>query len=372
MARQATPTDSMRPRVLVIGIYAPYNRLKSAEDYYDEFLSLIDTLGLEYEESMFLKLRSVDKNMFFTKGKLQEISDFCQEHKIEEVVVSEVLTPLQERNLEDFFNCVVYDRTKLILEIFRNAATTSESKVQIQMAEIEFLKTRVFGKGLSLAQQAGYIGGKGPGETLAEVAKQEFGEKIRQAKKKLDTLQRARDTQRKKRLESKIPLVCLIGYTNAGKSSLLNCLTKSDVLAEDKLFATLDTTTRDLYLSKDKTVLISDTVGFISELPPKLIEAFKSTLDELKYASLLIQVVDANNSAWPDHLKVVQKILEELGVQDKPMIYAFNKIDKLSAEEIEQLKQNIQDFKPHVLINTRSKEGVAELVAFMIAHKFNA
>ncbi|MBX9830612.1 GTPase HflX [Candidatus Babeliales bacterium] len=372
MARPATPTDSMRPRILIVGIYAPYNRLKSAEHYYDEFLSLIETLGLKYDESMFLKLRNTDKNTFFTKGKLQEVADFCNEHKIEEVIISEVLTPLQERNLEDFFNCVVYDRTKLILEIFRNAAISSESKVQIEMAEIEFLKTRVFGKGVHLAQQAGYIGGKGPGETLAEVAKQEFGEKLRQAQKKLDTLQRARDTQRKQRLESKIPLVCLIGYTNAGKSSLINRLTKSDVLAEDKLFATLDTTTRELYLGKDKNILVSDTVGFISELPPKLIEAFKSTLDELRFAALLVQVIDASNPAWPDHLKVVHQILEDLGVQDKPMIYAFNKVDKLSDEEVEKLKHDVEQINPHVLINTRSKEGVADLVAFMIAHNFKA
>lgn len=257
MAKTPVSTETIHPKTLLLCVYAPYNTMPSPEYYCDEFQSLISTLELPYDETMFMKLRAVDKNTFLTRGKLQELAQFCEENEIEQIVISEILSPVQERNMEDATNCAIFDREKLILEIFKESATTSEGKIQVEMAELAYFKTRLIGKGKEYAQQAGFIGGRGPGETIKEEIKRHFAEKERQARKRLDTLQKSRDVQRKQRLKSNMPLVCIIGYTNAGKSSLLNAIAKSThVLAEDKLFATLDITTREIYLETKKNSLI--------------------------------------------------------------------------------------------------------------------
>jgi len=365
----ATPTTGKHPKRLLLGVYAPYNKMSNAELYFEEFLSLVTTLDIEYDETMFLKLREVDNNRFLTKGKMEEVKEFCDSNEIEEIIFSDILTSLQERNLEDILHCMIFDRTQLILNIFKNSAKTSEGKIQVEMAEIEFMKTRVIGKGKEFAQQAGFIGGRGPGETYKEEIKRIFADKLRQSQKRLDILQRSRDVQRKQRVESNIPMVCIIGYTNAGKSSVLNIITKSSVLAEDKLFATLDTTTRELFIDGKKKCLISDTVGFISQLPPQLVAAFKSTLDELKYADLLIHVVDISNPAWKNQVEVVHTMLEELEVSS-PMVYVFNKIDKLTPEELQQLPLALHTYQPQILVSTQSKEGIAPLVTFLRDYRF--
>lgn len=365
----ATSTTGKHPKTLLVGVYAPYNKLGSPEHYFEEFLSLVSTLEFPYDETLFFKLRDIDNNRFFTKGKLEELKQYCDSNNVEQIVFSDILSPLQERNLEDILHCEIFDRTQLILNIFKNAAKTSEGKIQVDMAEIEFMKTRAIGKGKEFAQQAGFIGGRGPGETYKEEIKRIFADKLRQAQKRLDTLQRARDVQRKQRVESNIPLVCIIGYTNAGKSSLLNVITKSDVLAEDKLFATLDTTTRELFIDGKKKGLISDTVGFISQLPPQLVAAFKSTLDELKYADLLVHVIDVSNPAWKNQIDIVHEMLRELQVQS-PMLYVFNKIDRLNQEELQQLPLAIHPYQPYILIHTRSKEGITPLINFLKNYKF--
>ncbi len=362
-------TSELYPKTLVLGIYTPDNRSIGMEYYFEEFLSLIATLELPYDETLFFKVREVDKNHFFTKGKMQEVVDYCNQHEIEQVVISEILSPGQERYLEETIDCAVFDREKLILEIFKKSAKTSEGKIQVEMAEMEYMRTRLMGKGEEFAKQSGYIGGVGPGETLKEEVRRHFAEKTRQAKKKLDTLQRSRQTQRQRRLESKIPLICIIGYTNAGKSSLLNQLTKSNVLAEDKLFATLDVITREWYLTPQDKVLISDTVGFISRLPHNLIEAFKSTLDELTFSELFIHVVDISNPSWKNQITIVRETLKELGVDHKPMIYAFNKVDKIEPEELEKIKLECHEaYQPNVFIYTTSREGVAGLVPLVEDH----
>lgn len=355
------------PKTLLVGIYTPYNKMSDMNAYFEEFVSLVKTLGLPTDNTLFIKLRTVDKALFFSKGKLQEVVDYCNNNNIEEVIFSEILTPLQERNLSDLLNLKISDRAQLILDIFHEAAHTAEGKTQVEIASLEYLKTRLSGKGLELAQQEGFVGGRGPGETFKEVLKRYYGTKIRQANKLLKNLQRSRETQRKQRLESKIPLVSIVGYTNAGKSSILNKLTKSDVLAEDKLFATLDPTTRSFYVGKDKKILISDTVGFISELPHNLIAAFKATLDELKYSDLLLLVVDISNRAWKDQVNVVHDILSDLDVT-QPVLYVFNKIDKL--ESIEKIKPLIEKYQPQVLISTTSKEGMAPLDEYLKNYTF--
>jgi GTP-binding protein HflX len=364
----ATLISQMHPKTLAVGVYTPYVNISDAENYFEEFLSLIKTLGMPYDETWFTKARVVDYNTFFTKGKLEEFKLICDQKDIEVVIFSEQLNPLQERNLEDFIGCSIMDREQLILEIFKKSAHTAEGKIQVEMAEINFLRTRIIGKGVEYSQQLGVIGTKGPGETATEKMRRVFADKLRQAKQKLETLQKARENQRKRRLSSNIPQLCIVGYTNAGKSSLLNILTKSTVLIEDKLFATLDTTTREYFVGGKTKVLISDTVGFISQLPHNLVEAFKSTLEELKFADLLLHVVDASNAEWRSQIQVVNETIKNLGVE-KPMLYVFNKIDKLSQEELEPLKQEFNEFQPHILIHTKSKEGVKQLVDFLLSNK---
>lgn len=365
----ATSISEMHPKTLAVCVYTPYVKISDADNYFEEFLSLIKTLGMPYDETWVTKVRAVDSNTFFTKGKLEELKVICDQKEIEIIIFSEQLNPLQERNLEDVLGCNIMDREQLILEIFKKSAHTAEGKIQVEMAEINFLKTRIIGKGVEYSQQLGVIGTKGPGETATEKMRRVFADKMRQAKQRLETLQKARENQRKRRLSSNVPQLCIIGYTNAGKSSLLNILTKSTVLIEDKLFATLDTTTREYFIGGKTKVLISDTVGFISQLPHNLIEAFKSTLDELKFASLLLHVVDVSNSEWRSQIKVVNDTIKDLGVE-KPVLYVFNKMDKISQDELEQLQQEFNDYVPYVLIHTKSKEGVKQLIDYLVKNEF--
>ncbi len=350
---------------MLLGIFSPKGSIEQPENYFAEFQSLVDTAGIDYDHALQIKLRSIDKSRYLTKGKLEELKAFCDENNVQEVVCSALFSPLQERNLETYLDCLVVDREFLILEIFKRAAHTAEGKIQIEMAEIEFYKTRMAGKGREFAQQEGRIGARGPGETAKEHLRRFFADRLRHARKRLDDLRKVRVVQRKRRLESKTPMVCLVGYTNAGKSSILNRLTASDVLAEDKLFATLDTTIRELYLGPGKKLLVSDTVGFISNLPHHLVEAFRSTLDELMYAKVLLHVVDARNDAWPNQIAVVLKTLEDLNVT-APMVYLFNKMDMLDENEQLILMDVAQDYEPHLFVSATSKAGIAPLLKYLM------
>jgi GTPase len=372
MAKSAVThsTKHIGPKTLIVGIFSPDNEMHTPEYYYNEFVSLVETLGVEYDMSFFTKVRTTDNNMYLTKGKLEELTKICLDNEIKQIIFSELLSAVQERNLEDVLGCPIVDREQLILEIFKKSAKTSEGKIQVDMAEIGFMRTRIIGKGKEFAQQAGFIGTRGPGETYKEEIKRHFADKLRQAKKKLDVLANARTIQRKQRLETNMPMVSIIGYTNSGKSSLLNRLTRSEVLAENKLFATLDTTTRELYLDNTRKYLISDTVGFISHLPHSLIAAFKSTLDELCYAHLLLHVVDISNPSWEDQIGVVNKTLTELHVGEKPIVYVFNKIDLLSPEELAALRPTLERYSPMICIQTTSKEGVAPVLDILKTYSF--
>lgn len=350
------------PKTLVVGIEAPYNKTVNIDSYFQEFLNLVKTNGIPYEEAIFIKLREIDPGYFLTKGKLQELKELVEKLSIKEIIFSEPFSVQQERNLNDFLHCKIYDRTRLILEIFEKAAHTAEGKIQVAIAMLQFDKSRLAGQGIFLSQQAGVIGNRGPGETLKERETRHIENAVLKLKRQLESLAKARETQRKRRLMSNIPLICLVGYTNAGKSTILNALTKSNVLAEDKLFATLDTTTRELYIDGNKKALISDTVGFIQQLPHQLIEAFKSTLSELQFADLLLHVIDISDANWGSHIKVVLAILREINV-DKPMLYVFNKADKVV--DSAQLEQSIAAYQPHVIISANSKEGLQPLVEYL-------
>lgn len=362
-------TASIIPaKILLVGIYAPYNKTGNIEYYYQEFKNLVKSNNIETEDAIFIKLKSIDPGYFITSGKLEDIQKICKEKDIEEVVISEPLTPNQQKNLSEFLKCKVFDRTQLILEIFEKNAHSAEGKLQVELAMLEYSKSRLSGQGIHMSQQSGGIGTKGPGETAKEKETQHIERRVLKLKRDLKVLANQRETQRKKRLSSNIPLVCLIGYTNSGKSTILNALTHSDVIAENKLFATLDTTTRELYIDHKKVALISDTVGFIQLLPHRLIEAFKSTLKELQFADLLLHVIDLSDLNWQHHIQIVLEVLKELEV-DKPILHIFNKIDKVEIND--SLEKKMNEYTPNIKVSALEKNGLTPLQDYILDFKFN-
>ncbi len=363
MARTPFFETHHTPTTLLVAVQSPYNRIRYIDSYYEEFLNLVKTDGIPYEEMLKIKLRGIHPANFFSLGKLESIKQACEKYNAERVIISEQLSPVQARNLEDFLNCTVMDRTDLILDIFEKAALTAEGKTQVAIAKLQHQKTRLAGKGIHLDQQAGITGLRGgAGEKAKERDKRHIEQQILKLKRQLEASHKSRAVQRKKRLENKVPHLCLIGYTNAGKSTILNALTKSNVLAEDKLFATLDTTTRALFIDGKQKGVMLDTVGFIQQLPHRLIEAFKSTLSELFYADLLLHVVDLSDPNWQDHIDVVQEILNELEV-DRPVLYVFNKKDKV--DDMAILNPYLPDYVPHVIISAASKSGIEPLIEYL-------
>lgn len=366
MKRVETATVQ-HPKTLLVGVHSPNNPTKSIQAYFDEFINLVKSNGIAYDETIFIKLRAIDPGFFITSGKLQDLIDLVKKEQIEEVIFSESLSPQQERNISEALHVRVFDRTQLILEIFEKGAHSAEGKIQVDLAMLQHRKSRLAGRGIHMSQQGGRIGTRGPGETAKEKEMQHIERSMIKLKRDLEQLAKHREVQRKQRLVNKVPHICLIGYTNAGKSTILNSLTKSNVLAENRLFATLDTTTRELYLDHKKIGVISDTVGFIQQLPHNLIEAFKSTLTELRHADLLLHVIDIADPNAESHIRVVLEVLKELDV-DKPMLYVFNKVDKL--DTIEPIQSIIDKFQPHVLVNCIEKDGLESLKNFLLNYDY--
>lgn len=371
MSRGPSRDTLIDKKRLILCVYAVGHNQWDVHDYCEEFKSLVKTAGMESEHQMLLRLREVDGSYFFTKGKMQEVLDYCTNNEIEEIVLSSSLTGMQHRNLEQAGGIEVIDRTELILRIFKSAAISAEGKLQVEIAEINIAKTMISGRGKGMGQQQFGAGSRGPGETEKEYMYRHYSELILKAERKLKSLTATRHVQRKRRLKSGLPLVSLVGYTNAGKSSVLNGVARAKVLAEDKLFATLDTTTKEVFLSMEKKLLLADTVGFISELPHHLVKAFESTLDELQYADLLLHVVDISNNSWKKQIEVVLSTLDDLKI-DQRMLYVFNKTDLATPEQMQDVRDFIQEFQENdeplefVFINTMNQESLFPLKEFLM------
>ncbi len=295
---------------------------------------------------------------YFGKGKIEEIAELAKLHDATTVVCDDELTPAQLRNLEDEIGIKVIDRTVLILDIFAQRANSREGKLQVELAQLKYAATRLTGLGKSLSRLGGGIGTRGPGEKKLELDKRLIRDRISVLKGELKDLENQRTIARGLREENEIPVVAIVGYTNAGKSTLLNKLTDAKVYAADKLFATLDPTTRKRKLESGQEILLTDTVGFIRKLPHHLIEAFRSTLEEAKYADIILHVVDASNPDIDMQMHIVYDTLHRLGIEDKPVITAFNKVDKLTDE------LTLRDMRADLTLKISAKQetGLDELL----------
>lgn len=313
----------------VILFAASTNASDDTEESVEELRELVKTAGAETVGAVIQNRENIHPGTYLGKGKIQELKEMVWETGATGVVCDDELSPAQLKNLEDALDTKVMDRTMIILDIFAARAKTREGKIQVELAQLRYRAVRLVGLRNSLSRLGGGIGTRGPGETKLEVDRRRIHERISQLKSELQDVERHRDVVRKQREQSGTLTAAIVGYTNAGKSTLLNKLTGAGILAEDKLFATLDPTTRALTLPGGEKVLLTDTVGFIRKLPHHLVEAFKSTLEEAKYADIIIHVVDASNPHQDTQMYVVYETLRQLGAEGKPVITVFNKQDKL-------------------------------------------
>lgn len=324
-----------------------------------ELEDLLKTAGGEAAAFVVQNLNVPDRATYVGKGKAQEIKELMEILEADAVLCDDELSPVQHRNLADVLDAKVVDRTMLILDIFAGRAVTREGKIQVEMAQLKYRLSRLTGKGTSLSRLGGGIGTRGPGETKLETDRRAIQRRIDSLSGEIKTLERVRATTRKKRMDSRLPIVAIVGYTNAGKSTLLNKLTSAEIMAEDKLFATLDPTTRICRLPGGQEILLTDTVGFINKLPHHLIDAFRSTLEEARYASIILHMVDASSDNVDLHLSVVYDTLKSLGIKDKPVITAFNKMDLVPGDGL-MLRDEMSD--EIVEISVKKEEGIEELL----------
>jgi GTP-binding protein HflX len=326
--RRSKASDRIpKEKAILVGVQTPEQSDYDLQDGLDELALLADTAGAEVVERVTQALPRLAAATYVGKGKVEELKKLVDRHRADLVVFDDDLTPVQQRNLEKELKTKLLDRTALILDIFARNARTATARTQVELAQLDYLRSRLTRQWTHLERQKGGIGLRGPGETQIETDRRLIGNRIAVLKEQLEKIDRQRTTQRKGRGE--LTRVSLVGYTNAGKSTLMNALADAGVLAENRLFATLDATTRQVYLAPNKPVLLSDTVGFIRKLPHRLIESFKSTLDEVRESDVLLHVVDASHPHFEDHIRVVRETLKELGALDKPTLLVFNKLDVL-------------------------------------------
>ena len=350
-------TKQAKNRAVLVGLNA---HCLSAEENADdtsmeELADLLETAGGVCVGTVFQNKDAPDPRTFIGEGKAAEVKELVGAMGADMVVVDNPLSPSQQRVLSEELGVQVLDRAALILDIFAQRARTREGRLQVELAQYQYLLPRLLGMWTHLERQEGAIGTRGPGETQLETDRRHIRRKIQKLREELEQVRRVRATQRQRREKNEVPVVAIVGYTNAGKSTLLNRLTGADIPANNRLFDTLDTTTRTLEISDTCTVLLSDTVGFIRKLPHHLVEAFKATLEELSYADLLLHVIDASNPLWREQAAVVEQLIVELGAEQTPRIDVFNKCDKFTG-----------DILPHgadiVSISAKTGQGLDELL----------
>lgn len=339
----------IKERVILVGVSTSDH--DDTEKSLDELEELAATAGAVTVGRVIQNLDQIHPGTYVGKGKLDEIKDLIWETEATGIICDDELSPIQLGNMEDVLDTKVMDRTLIILDIFAGRASTNEGKIQVELAQLKYRQSRLTGLGKSLSRLGGGIGTRGPGEKKLEMDRRLIRDRIAQLNRELKDVKRHREITREQRSRNKIPVVAIVGYTNAGKSTLLNTLTGAGVLEEDKLFATLDPTTRNLKLPSKQEVLLTDTVGFIRKLPHHLIEAFRSTLEEAKYADIILHVVDASNSQVDEQMYIVYETLTNLEVKNKPIITAFNKQDKVDGDVI------LRDFRADHIVRISAKHG---------------
>ena len=342
----------------VILFAASTNDSEDTEESVEELKELVKTAGAETVGTVIQNRENIHPGTYLGKGKIQELKEMVWESGATGVVCDDELSPAQLKNLEDALDTKVMDRTMIILDIFAARAKTREGKIQVELAQLRYRAVRLVGLRNSLSRLGGGIGTRGPGETKLEVDRRRIHERISQLKSELQDVERHRDVVRKQREQSGTLTAAIVGYTNAGKSTLLNKLTGAGILAEDKLFATLDPTTRALVLPGGEKVLLTDTVGFIRKLPHHLVEAFKSTLEEARYCDVILHVVDCSNPQMDMQMHVVYETLRRLDIKDKEIITVFNKVDRPDADTA--CRDMSADYK--VRLSAKTGEGIGELL----------
>ena len=318
--------EEIEEKVILVGVSEQEG--DDAEDSVTELAELVKTAGATVVGTLIQKRETIHPGTYVGTGKVEEIAQLIAQTGATGIVCDDELSPAQLRNLENMLDTKVMDRTLIILDIFAARATTSEGKIQVELAQLKYRLSRLSGLGKTMSRLGGGIGTRGPGEKKLEIDRRLINDRIAQLNRELKEVVKHREITRAKRAKSEVPVVAIVGYTNAGKSTLLNHLTDAEVLEEDKLFATLDPTTRMLELDGHQQVLLTDTVGFIRKLPHHLIEAFKSTLEEAKYADYIFHVVDASNPQMDKQMHIVYETLDHLGVKNKKMVTLFNKMDQ--------------------------------------------
>ncbi|MCI7322162.1 MAG: GTPase HflX [Lachnospiraceae bacterium] len=357
---EAFETEKIEERVVLVGISEQDG--DDAEDSLVELAELVKTAGASVVGILIQKREKIHPGTYVGTGKVEEIAELIHSTGATGIVCDDELAPAQLKNLETLLDTKVMDRTLIILDIFASRATTSEGKIQVELAQLKYRLSRLTGLGRSMSRLGGGIGTRGPGEKKLEIDRRLINDRIAQLNRELKEVVKHREITRAKREKNALPVVAIVGYTNAGKSTLLNHLTHAEVLEEDKLFATLDPTTRLLELEGQQKVLLTDTVGFIRKLPHHLIEAFKSTLEEAKYADYIFHVVDASNPQRDKQMHIVYETLDRLGVNNKKIVTLFNKMDQADHEE------PLQDFRAdHILmISAAKEEGLEEVKSLLV------
>jgi GTPase len=368
-----------KERVILVGLISQEQDEQHAREYIEELAFLADTAGAEVAGTFFQRLPYPNPVTFVGPGKLEEIGAYAKENEIETVIFDDELTPTQLRNIEKNIECKVLDRTNLILDIFAGRAKTAYAKTQVELAQLQYTLPRLTRMWTHLERQRGGIGLRGPGETQIETDRRIILDKIARLKEQLKKIDKQMITQRKNR--GKLVRVALVGYTNVGKSTLMNLLSKSEVFAENKLFATLDTTVRKMVIG-NLPFLLTDTVGFIRKLPHGLVESFKSTLDEVREADILLHIVDISHKGFEEQLNIVNETLKEIDASEKPTLYIFNKIDAFTytqkdeddLSETTQENWSLDEWKnswmaktntPSVFISATEKSNIDELKLFL-------